>query len=495
MYNKRFRPWLMRYLYPAAQEFVHRQGTAMHTQTRVSFYMYPSAPDSMRNMKESFAGLLRAAAENDVTSRLRELPCKQYLKLLPDHATQRVVRSLLLELSGSTTFLHSTFGFNVGSLHRARKQVNLALLFSAQCELQAHSVRSDLTVDGQRRLVLQGTREARAQYLTDEHSGGATSKIEECSSVGLDLIQIIEQAADQLGEFSFDDVTSRAQEGLAAVGSSSISAFRGSHGAEGAIRSDQCTWCNLTAVVNQTIRKSIPSFEMDERTLRLYCMPRDLRTFEAGRHIDPEQAAQVKARRPAAKSEDWNIDMHESSAEVAYFEEYHVRLLAKGVTTFYLPWDDHSKIEPGKKRGFASRKCVSHTRRIATAPYSDMGVKLGGAKVIINSMLFTLPPGTDPDNTHVSNSRRGGGTPVFKQAVGVVRLENERRSTPIQQFNDLRFATSMVPTLASFMPTATHAFFISDKCWDHSVRNHEIQWAHTKHHLDLDRKRGGRLRR
>ena len=63
----------MRYLYPAAQEFVHRQGTAMHTQTRVSFYMYPSAPDSMRNMKESFAGLLRAAAENDVTSRLREL--------------------------------------------------------------------------------------------------------------------------------------------------------------------------------------------------------------------------------------------------------------------------------------------------------------------------------------------------------------------------------------------------------------------------------------
>ena len=71
------------------------------------------------------------------------------------------------------------------------------------------------------------------------------------------------------------------------------------------------------------------------------------------------------------------MKVHESSAEVAYFEEEHARLLSEGVSALYLPWDDHSKIEPGKKRGFAGRRCVQHKRRVATAPYSDMGVKLG----------------------------------------------------------------------------------------------------------------------
>jgi hypothetical protein len=70
-----------------------------------------------------------------------------------------------------------------------------------------------------------------------------------------------------------------------------------------------------------------------------------------------------------------------------------------------------------KKRGFASRKCVMHTRRIATAPYSDMGVKLGGVKVVINSMLFTLPPDPDAHGAATSLSKRGGGTPVHKHAA------------------------------------------------------------------------------
>ena len=277
--------------------------------------------------------------------------------------------------------------------------------------------------------------------------------------------------------------------GGAAVGSARISGARGSRGQEASERSENCTWGNLTAIVVRTVRKTLPDFSMDERRLRCYCVAQHSRSIEATRHVDSEHAAQVKARKPTSARDEWNIDMHESSAEVAYFEESHASLLAKGVNALYLPWDDHSKVEAGKKRGFAGRKCVMHRRRIATAPYSDMGIKLGGCKVVINSMLFTLPPSAAPaaQGDQIRVSKRGGGTPVVKQAVGVVRLESERRSTPIQQFNDLRFATDRIPVLSNFMSKVTHAFFISDNGWDHSVRNAEVQWAHTKHHLDFDR--------
>jgi hypothetical protein len=48
------------------------------------------------------------------------------------HASQRVLRSLLLAVSGSHTFLNCAFGFNIGSLHRSRQRVDLALFHSAQ---------------------------------------------------------------------------------------------------------------------------------------------------------------------------------------------------------------------------------------------------------------------------------------------------------------------------------------------------------------------------
>ena len=135
--------------------------------------------------------------------------------------------------------------------------------------------------------------------------------------------------------------------------------------------------------------------------------------------------------------------MHDSSAEVAYFEEQHALKVAAGEAVVRTSWDDHSKIEAGKKRGrLNGRRCVMHKRRVASAPYSDMGVKLGGVKLVINSMLFALPPGTDLEHDATSISKRGGGTLVHKQAVAVVRIDTERRSTPMQQFNDLRYASS-----------------------------------------------------
>jgi hypothetical protein len=316
-YNPRFRPWLMRYLYPAVQEHVHERGVAGHKQTRVSFYMCPNGAASARNLKASFQTLLAAADERDVCNRLRELPVQKYMELLPDHASQRVLRSLLLEVSGSTSFLNGAFGFNIGSLHRARQRVDLALLHSAQCEMQAQSVRSDLTVAGQHTRYLQSVREARAVHLEDEHAGGAVSAAEQCETAGLNLKTIIEEAADELGEFSFEEVAARAEEGATAIGSARISDARGSHGEEAAERSKNCTWKNLTTVVVTKVKKTLPEFKMDERTLRCYCVAQRKGTAEAARHVGASQAAKVAARKPASSREEWNIDMHESSAAPA----------------------------------------------------------------------------------------------------------------------------------------------------------------------------------
>lgn len=362
-YCERFRPWLLRYTYPAVQEYVHEYGSAGHKQTRISFYMCPTGAESARNLVGSMGGLLSEAERRDVTTRLRALPMQEYMAMLPDHASRRVLRSVLLDASGSASFLNGTFGFNVGSLYRARKRTSLALLHSAECEQHAQSVRSDLTVGGQHRHYLQCVQEARAAHIADRHAGGAESKAEQCEGVGLCLVTIIEEVADQLGEFSFEEVTDRVAEGHAAVGSAPISGARGSrtngqgwHERESRVRSDNCTWKNLAALVQQTVQKTIPDFHIEESTLRQYCMARRTITAEGRRHVHPEHAAQVKAARPTAKREDWNIDMHESCAEVAYFEELFAWYLANGVKVFYLPWDDHSKVEAGKKRGFASRR-------------------------------------------------------------------------------------------------------------------------------------------
>ena len=196
---------------------------------------------------------------------------------------------------------------------------------------------------------------------------------------------------------------------------------------------------------------------------------------------------QVKAQRPTAARDDWNIDMQESSAEVAYFEESFAEKLSNGICANLLAWDDHSKLEAGKKRGWAARRCVQHQRRVATAPYSDMGVRFGGSKIVINSMLFTLPPGADPDMKTTSLSKRGGGTLVHKQAIAVTRLDGERRSTPVQQFNDLRLAIHSTSFLVTHYSKCDYQYSISDNGFDHSVRSEEVQLTHTRFHIDCKR--------
>ena len=80
--------------------------------------------------------------------------------------------------------------------------------------------------------------------------------------------------------------------------------------------------------------------------------------------------------------------MHAGNASVAYFETKHALLLQGGHETGRIAHDDHSKIEADKKRGYNSRKVVTHTSKRKSAPYSDMEatVKTGGAKVVVNSI-------------------------------------------------------------------------------------------------------------
>ena len=212
----------MRNLLPAVQEYVHRRGTAGHVQTSVSYYLCPTDAASAANLRASFAALLCTAEAESAKERMRALPVRAYLDMLPDHASQRVLRSVLLEISGSTTFLNGSFGLNVGSLHRSRERVDLALVHSAACEMQCQRVRSDVTVAGQRRLYLQSVREAEAEHLADEHRGGPEAKAEQCEAVGIDLRETIEEVANQLGEFSAEEVEVSILEGRTAVGAAPI---------------------------------------------------------------------------------------------------------------------------------------------------------------------------------------------------------------------------------------------------------------------------------
>ena len=173
---------------------------------------------------------------------------------------------------------------------------------------------------------------------------------------------------------------------------------------------------------------------------------------------------------------------------VALFEMAHAELLQSGTNSANIKWGDHSKIEADKKRGYTSRAVVTHRSQRKTAPYSDMGstVALGGAKAVINSILVTSLPATDPNSSTTSKSTRLQGLLVHKQAFAVCRLDHDRRSTPVQQFNDLRFVAAQQPYLEELLQKPA-AFWLSDAGADHSPRSEEVRWVHTQHHLDYDR--------
>ena len=212
----------------------------------------------------------------------------------------------------------------------------------------------------------------------------------------------------------------------------------------------ECNVGNLNKLVNL---KADPSLNISEKTMRLACVARYQRSREGRRHASGDDAAQVGSHKISSKSDAWNIDMHASHTMVALFEMAHAELLQSGTNSANIKWDDHSKIEADKKRGYTSRAVVTHRSQRKTAPYSDMGstVALGGAKAVINSILVTSLPATDPNSSTTSKSTRLQGLLVHKQAFAVCRLDHDRRSTPVQQFNDLRFVAAQQPYLEELL--------------------------------------------
>ena len=302
--------------------------------------------------------------------------------------------------------------------------------------------------------------------------------------------QLIEESANELGEFDYEEVAGAIASGTPLEGGSApVGQDRGSHGSEAILRSENCTWENLAKLVNFKMQRTNPELSISEKNVRLYSLPRNARTRTGKLNQQVHDAAQVGSLKISPKDEEWNIDMHQGNASVSYFETEHALLLQAGHETGRIAHDDHSKIEADKKRGYNSRKVVTHRSKRKSAPYSDMDatVKTGGAKVVVNSILVIGPSGMDPESVLTSSNPRLEGLRVHKQGIAVCRLDNDRRSTPMQQFNDLRFAAQQIVWFGQLVRQPS-LFFLSDAGWDHSPRVEEVQqWSHTRHHLDYDR--------
>ena len=495
-YCKRFAPWVLRNLGPAVQGYLHQKGVAGHHHGQHYFHMCPTSAASAANVRSGYDGLIRSAEARSVEARLRALPVRDYMTLISSRATQRVLRSLVAHVCESKTFLKTTFGFCPASLARAQSKVDLALSLSVKMEEMA-TVRSDLTTRGQHAFYLKSVREAYMDALADEHAGGWTPIATRCAEAGVDLKQVIEDCANELGQFDYETCEDAVISGTPLDGGAApIGRDRGSNHASDAgktvqvLRSENATWENLSRLVTLKVQKVCPELVIPDATLRLQCVARYSRSREGRRHAQGDAAAQVGSHKITSKNEDWNIDMHAGHTMVSYYETLHAELLEALQNFPKINWDDHAKIEADKKRGFTSRRVVTHRNQRKSAPYSDTGktVALGGAKVVVNSILVTSLPGTDPDRdaTKTSSSNRLEVLHVHKQGLAVCRLDDDRRSTPIQQFNDIRFAAAHTSWLRDLLQQPL-AFWLSDAGWDHSPRCEEVRWAHTEHHLECDR--------
>ena len=488
--SARFRAWVLRYLHPAVQYYKHEQGATGHVQSRVYFYACPVTASAAANVRDSFDSIVRGMEERTVETRLARIPVREYLGHLPSRATQRVLRSLLAALNLSSNFAENRLGLSALSLCRAKSKMDLALLMSCELERKSYEVRSDMTAERQHRRRLVSVCELRAEQLHDEHAGGVTEKAEQCRQAGLRLKQLIEDAAEKLGEYNYDEALASAISGSADVGGSApVSKRRDS---EVQLRSENATWGNIAEIVKARVRQHDPSFTISEAQVRVSCIPRAPNTREGRRHAAGSAAAQVSCSKLTAMDEEWNVDGHECNADVAMVESQFASVLADGRCAAMLLWDDHSTIEADKRRGWTSRATVLHRSKLKTAPYSDMGktLELGGAKVTANSMLFHLPLAADPSPAaakQTSASKRDADVLIHKQAFVVTRLQHERRSTPIQQFNDLRFVAHTTPWLQDFLLSCPILYALSDAGWDHCPRCPEVKWANTLHHLEYDR--------
>ena len=146
--------------------------------------------------------------------------------------------------------------------------------------------------------------------------------------------QLIEDSANELGEFDYEEVAGAIASGSPLEGGSApIGYDRGARGSEAVLRSENCTWENLAKLVNLKLQRTNPELSVSEGTVRMHSLPRNAQTRTGKLHMQRDDAAQVGSLKMSAKDEEWNVDMHAGNASVAYFETEHALLLQGGHET------------------------------------------------------------------------------------------------------------------------------------------------------------------
>lgn len=474
----RFARWVSHCLTPAAGHYLFERGTDGHAQTRGFFYAAPTNAGQTHNMLESVRELQHKLNGDSVATRLRTINVGNAMALLPNRRYQRVLRALVSDIMGSKSFLKGTYGWSAAGIDCACEKVSVAMAASvAFAERDSLTVPSNLTIEGADAKRKQAIQDVIDDALSDEHAGGQESLEAVCIRLGLSLGTLMEEAAAKVGGFSYDN-----DEGTAlAAGQRRDSSD--------AIRDAKATWGNIAKAVlveinrvetEQGLPVDVRTKTVDESSMRHYTAARCVRSLQAARH---NPLAAISTKKLTSASEAFNIDGQSSNAFVRLMEQRWAELIEE---SFYRLWDDHAKWEADKKRGYTARRTVMLSTSVKNAPYSDMGMALGGIKAVTNTMLVILPRSAANATHNCTSVKRE--TACFKLPTAVTRLESELRSTPAQQINDWRYMLAETELLSSFANSCGfYKFSLSDNGWDHGVRFFEVQYAHTRDHLASDR--------
>lgn len=478
--SSQFRPWVEKNIGGPVQVYVHNlQPWKVNSPTRVFFYSRPESAVGHDNLKTEMTKLVHTMAEHHVMNVLPSIDVRGHLNLLPDTASRRVFRSLIQRVAQSKTFSEVHLGLDGRAGNNAIECVDAALALSIQFETSDFkhlTVRSDMTTRAQDAAVNKARQTDILDELCDEHFGGRTSLKEHCTELGLCLKDLIERGTAELGSVSYVDTHS--------AGESSVSRQRDS-----TTVMRNCTWESLAKWVQDHIQateadRGLRTFTTVGRTtLMRYCIQRHARSLQAKR-ADPIAEVSHRALKSAECS--FNVDAHYTHALVRSYEQGFMALSTAQIPTFLRSWDDHSKWEPDKKRGYTSSSTLLLKSQSKVAPYSDMKRSFGGVKGITNSVLLAVPPETEgwQDGRGTSTKR---GHEVIKQGYAVTRLENEYRSTPYQQANDWKFLVESDSRVKQLTRDSVAIFSLSDSGWDHDQRNAEVRYFLARDHLESDR--------
>ena len=308
--------------------------------------------------------------------------------------------------------------------------------------------------------------------IAPPHRGGRHTKVAKAQELGFDLGKEIEQAVEDVGVF---------REGAANDARDSATV----------VWSHTATWQNIARRVEERIGYG---FRISESTVRHCVAAKHSATIVAKRH---NPIAAVSHQRFSKAADEWNIDGHFSNKLVknAITSAIHRRQMV-------LSWDDHAVWEFSGSQ-YTKLPVVMLRKNYKTAPYTDASPITGKLKCVTNTMLFYLPvPEIHPRPQSVSHPETGPEThpnphpqphsipqtfqkydlAVLKKAFAVTRVVAERRSTPLQQFNDLALVMRD-PQMESHR-MGGEITYISDGGWDHNPRNSEVRFGLTLEHLE-----------